>query len=956
MSKGLPTLTLAFAAAFAAVTPAHSQTLQVQVTANGATTNIGAGGSLSLAATAVGQAVFANVLVTNTGTAATNITNITLAGTTEMTLLLQTTPFQVTTLPPNNSIGFSVQYLPTTGLTATAQIVVAFGTASTFPFTLTGVAPNFTFSYALPAGAATALAANGVIPFPSTTLGASANAVVTVTNAGSATSTLQTVSLSGSAFQVTSSPAPIQLGPGQQASFNIVFTPQTGGIAQASLVLGFTNTTASFTVTGTGSSPSFTVTYTLADLNGHTLLNGTAISFPSVDINGTTAATISILNQGTGAGSVTGISVTGAGFRIAGEPALPATVLPVGQQPLGVTFQILFNPTQAGSFSGAFSITLGGSTISGTLAGSTAAPNFTLEYLDPATSNTFALPNGATLPFPNTLVNTATTISVTVANSGPGTGLLNSVALGGNSPSAFQILGQPALPASVTPNQNPPVGFFVRFSPLQQQTYSATLIVNLNGQTVTINITAQGTDYAYTWSNGTGATTVSPNGTIAIGNTAVGQTSSVTVSVMNPGPGSGQISALAVTGGLGLSITNAPAGAFTLAPNASQSFTLNFAPTQPGPVNGTLTIGTDTFNVTATGAGSLLTYSYTNSASTITVAAGGVVIFQPTAVESQSSVTFSIQNTGTVSAAISSINLVVQSTIFSLPQQPSLPTNLTPGSTITFTVNFVPNAIGTLTASLSVNNVAFTLSGTGTQPASLPAYQFQGPSGTLAPAQQPSIGLTLSAPYPLALQGVLTLTFTSAVFTNDPSILFATGGRTAAFTIPANSTQAVFSGGATSMPMQTGTTAGTIVIAPSFATQNGFDLTPASPTSLTLTIPSSVAQLSSESVTTETLSSFTVILTGYSTTHAVTQLNIQVNPKQGDTFSASNLTINVSSAASVWYQSAASTPFGGAFLIEIPFVLSNGSTTADLVHMLQSVTITATNSVGVSNSISVPIP
>jgi hypothetical protein len=238
----------------------------------------------------------------------------------------------------------------------------------------------------------------------------------------------------------------------------------------------------------------------------------------------------------------------------------------------------------------------------------------------------------------------------------------------------------------------------------------------------------------------------------------------------------------------------------------------------------------------------------------------------------------------------------------------------------------------------------------------LPAYQFQGPSGTLAPAQQPSVGLTLSAPYPLALQGVLTLTFTSAVFTNDPSIQFAAGGRTVTFTIPANSTQAVFTGGATSMPMQTGTTAGTILITPSFATQNGFDLTPSSPTSLTLTIPSSVAQLSSESVTSETLTSFTVLLGGYTTTHGLTQLNIQINPKTGNTFSTTSLTINVSAASSGWFQSTASTPFGGAFLIAIPFVLSSGSSTSDLVHMLQSLTITATNSVGVSSSISVPIP
>ena len=955
MSKRLPTPTLAsataFVAAFVAATPAYSQ-VQVVVTAGGVSTTIAQNGSQTLTSPAVGQAVFANVSVTYTGTATATITSVSLTGTSQMTLLQSTT--LPATLSPNGSIGFSVQYLPTSGAAVTGQVVIAYtvgGTAFTFPFVLNGVTPNFTFSYSLPSTGATTLIAGGAIAFPSTTVGTSVTAVVTVTNAGSATSTLQTVASSGSSFLVTGSPAPIQLAAGQQTSFNVVFTAQTSGAAQGSLVLGFTNSSASFTLTGTGASPSFTVTYTLSDGNVHPLLNGSAINFPSVDINGTTTAVINILNQGTGAGSVTGISVSGAGFRGALEPALPATVAAGA----GVGFQIIFNPTQAGSFTGTFSITLGGNTISGTLAGTTASPNFSLSYVDPTTNNVVALPNGGTLTFPATLVNASASIKLTVANSGLGTGFLNSIALGGASPSVFQILNQPSLPASVPPAGT--VGFSVGFSPLQQGTFPATLVVNLSGQTFTITLTAQGTgpQYTYTWTSTTGATTVSPGGTIAIGNTAVGQTSSVTVSVLNNGTGNGQVSVLSVTG-QGLSIANGPAVPFTLVPAASQSFTINFAPTQPGPVNGTLTIGSNTFNVTATGSGSLLTYSYTNSASTISVLAGGVVIFQPTAVESQSSVSFSIQNTGTVSAAISSINLGAASAVFTLPQPPALPTNLTPGATITFTVNFVPNALGTLTASLLVNNVTFTLSGTGTQPAALPAYQFQGPSGTQAPDQQPAIGLTLAAPYPLALQGSLTLTFTSAVFTDDPTIQFASGGRTVAFTIPANTTQALFTSGATSIPMQTGTTAGTILITPSFATQNGFALTPSSPTSLTLTVPSSVAQLTSESVTAETLSTFTVLLSGFSTTHALTQLNIQITPKQGATFSASSLTINVSSASSAWYQSTASTPSGGAFLIEIPFVLSNGSTTDDLVHMLQSLSITATNGVGVSSSISVPIP
>jgi hypothetical protein len=85
-------------------------------------------------------------------------------------------------------------------------------------------------------------------------------------------------------------------------------------------------------------------------------------------------------------------------------------------------------------------------------------------------------------------------------------------------------------------------------------------------------------------------------------------------------------------------------------------------------------------------------------------------------------------------------------------------------------------------------------------------------------------------------------------------------------------------------------------------------------------------------------------------------LAIQITPKQGESFSATNLTIDVTSAAAAWFQSTPSQAYGGAFLIAIPFVLSNGSSTDDLVHQLQSLTITATNDVGTSSSISVPIP
>ena len=128
----------------------------------------------------------------------------------------------------------------------------------------------------------------------------------------------------------------------------------------------------------------------------HTLSSGSTITFPSVDINGTATATISIANQGTGSGSVTAVSVSGAGFQTKSLAALPATV--AANQTFN--FQITFTPTQAGSFNGSFSFAMSGTTITGSLAGATSSPTFSVAYTDPSTNNTITLSNGSTLSFP----------------------------------------------------------------------------------------------------------------------------------------------------------------------------------------------------------------------------------------------------------------------------------------------------------------------------------------------------------------------------------------------------------------------------------------------------------------------------------------------------------------------------------------------------------------------------
>src|SRR5947207_9818191 len=95
-------------------------------------------------------------------------------------------------------------------------------------------------------------------------------------------------------------------------------------------------------------SANFVVSYALADGNARPFSDGTQIVFPSVDVNATTTATISITNQGAAAGAVTGIFIAGAGCQLSNSTLLPASI-PSGQT---LRFGIVFAPPRAGTFTG----------------------------------------------------------------------------------------------------------------------------------------------------------------------------------------------------------------------------------------------------------------------------------------------------------------------------------------------------------------------------------------------------------------------------------------------------------------------------------------------------------------------------------------------------------------------------------------------------------------------------
>ena len=213
---------------------------------------------------------------------------------------------------------------------------------------------------------------------------------------------------------------------------------------------------------------------------------------------------------------------------------------------------------------------------------------------------------------------------------------------------------------------------------------------------------------------------------------------------------------------------------------------------------------------------------------------------------------------------------------------------------------------------------------------------FTGPSTTL-PAEQPSAIFTLTNPYPVALTGTATITFAGTGGANDPAIQFSSGGRTATFTIPANTTATP------ALPFQSGTDAGTITVT-LVLTAGGQVVTPANIQPLNITVPPEIPSIASMTLT-RSGNSVTVNITGFSNTREMVSGQFHFTAAAGSSISDADITVPASALFATWYTTAGSQTYGSNFLYSQTFNLSQDQST------IGSVTVTLTNTVGISTSI-----
>lgn len=685
--------------------------------------------------------------------------------------------------------------------------------------------------------------------------------------------------------------------------------------------------------------------------NRYTVADGGTVALPADAIGLPASASITVTYVGT-AGSVTvnALELTGhTDFSVAGLPELPVTLM----RNQSVTFYVRYLPTSGQRATGRLAVNYseGRTTTTLTINLTGTAPDFAFSYVPPG-GNATPLAAGGTVSFPATALNTTATATFIITNRGSGAGVVNSIRGAGD---AFQLAGLPLPPVTVEAGKD--LRFSIQFTPKQLTVSQGTLEIELADRRVSFRLegTGSGPSWVYELLLPTGATAIAPNQLINLPDAPVGDRSTATVRVRNAGNADGTITAISVQG-TGFSVADLPFLPLTLAPGASATFTVAFSPTQPGQSLGRLRIGSDSFDLSAVGLGPALAYSYAIGPVVSNVQPNGTVVFTPVAVGRSSRVEFIVANNGTAPAVINSVTLGATGIPFSLSGVPALPATIPPGGSLRFTIEFAPTAVGSVTATLRIDTQSFTLSGSGGPPDPLPSYRFIAPSGPRQPMEQVAVGLALESPYPLTLTGTLTLTFNSEVFSPDPAVQFATGGRTATFTIPANTTRALFAGNATEIRLQTGTVAGSIVLTPSFSTEGGINLTPATPPSLTLTVPQSAPRLLSVALSSKTSNSITLLVSGYATSRSITQMDFEFRAVEGENLGTSKLTLNAEPSFLAWYQSSTSQQYGSLFTATVPFTLQGDvRNVSNLADAIQAVTVTLRNQLGASSAVTVSL-
>jgi hypothetical protein len=264
--------------------------------------------------------------------------------------------------------------------------------------------------------------------------------------------------------------------------------------------------------------------------------------------------------------------------------------------------------------------------------------------------------------------------------------------------------------------------------------------------------------------------------------------------------------------------------------------------------------------------------------------------------------------------------IAVQGADFALVGATPSGQSLQPLQSADFTVVFTPTGTGARQGTLVFGDRSYALTGIGSDPP-LPRPSLSIDLKQAASAQQGLAIVKFDAPAQTSGTGVVTLDFRGA---NDPTVAFASGGRTASFQVAPGDTQA-------SVAFQTGTTAGTLT----FTAQVGSASSTAS-----VAIPGAPVGVSATAGVRST-SNVEVRITGFDNTRTIGALSFAFFDAAGNALTASAIQTDASGDFAKYF---AGTDLGGTFLLRAVFPVTGDAS------RIASCDVTLANSTGSSKA------
>jgi hypothetical protein len=446
--KFAPAATGAATGSITVVSNASGSPLTIALTGTGAQAGLSVSpASFSYGSVVDGLTKSQSFTLTNTGTAALTIAQLTVTGAGYSVSTLNTPA----TLAAGQSTTFSALFAPTTAGALNGSVSIA----SNAPNSPTVVALSGTGTAAV-----TMSASPTSVSFGSINAGTSSSKSVTLTNNGNSSLTISQISVSAKDVTTSGITTPTTLAPGQNAMLNVAFNP-----------------TASETVTGNvtvTSSQGSSVVLPVSGSGVQAALSVTpgSVSFGNVTVGTANTQTVQLSNIGTAVLTVTQLSATGSGFSN-GTMNLPLSLNPG----TSTTFNVQFLPRSAG-------------TVAGTLSLVSNAPNsptaMALSGTGVASTLTLSL-SPSSLSFGNINMGSSVSQSFTVTDTGNANVTISQISIGG---SGYSLSGA-GTPVTLSPTQGMTVT--VHFSPSAVGSVSGNVSIVSNASGSPAGITLSGT-------------------------------------------------------------------------------------------------------------------------------------------------------------------------------------------------------------------------------------------------------------------------------------------------------------------------------------------------------------------------------------------------------------------------------------------------------------------------------